>query len=114
MPKKLTQEEFIERCKNIHPEYSIMKMQEQYQSNICNESDKLYLNPGDVVQLKQNIPYKPKMVVIKKVITIFKYDPKRHEDNKSTLRGIKCMWFTTEGLYQEGIFSTKDLELVKK
>lgn len=55
------------------------------------------------------------MVVIKKVTTIFKHDPtKRSEDNKSTLRGIKCFWFTTTNEYQEGVFSTKDLELVKK
>lgn len=78
------------------------------------ENTNIFFNPGDIVQLKQDIPYKPKMIVIKKVTTIFKHDPKRNEDNKSTLRGIKCMWFTTEGLYQEGIFSTKDLELIKK
>lgn len=72
----------------------------------------IFFNPGDVVQLKQDIPNKPKMVVIKKVTTIFKHDQRRQEDNKSTLRGIKCMWFTTDGTYQESIFSTKDLELV--
>lgn len=53
------------------------------------------------------------MVVIKKVTSIFKHDPKRIEDRKSTLRGIKCMWFTSDGFYQENTFNTKDLELVK-
>lgn len=76
------------------------------------EETNVYFNPGDVVQLKQNLPYKPKMVVIKKVTSIFKHDPKKLEDKKSALKGIKCMWFTTDGLYQEAIFSTKDLQLV--
>ena len=53
------------------------------------------------------------MVVIKKVTSIFKHDPKRIEDRKSILKGIKCMWFTTDGTYQENIFNTKDLELIK-
>lgn len=53
------------------------------------------------------------MIVEKKVTNIFKHDPKRQGDTKSTLRGIKCFWFTTEYEYQEGIFSTKDLELVR-
>lgn len=77
------------------------------------EETNIFFNPGDVVQLKQNIPNKPKMVVIKKVTSIFKHDPKRIEDRKSTLRGIKCMWFTSDGFYQENTFNTKDLELVK-
>lgn len=77
------------------------------------EETNIFFNPGDVVQLKQNIPNKPKMVVIKKVTSIFKHDPKRIEDRKSTLRGIKCMWFTSNGFYQENTFNTKDLELVK-
>lgn len=78
------------------------------------ESTNIFFNPGDIVQLKQNIPNKPKMIVIKKVTNIFKYDQKKNEDNKSTLRGIKCMWFTTDMGYQENIFNTKDLELVKE
>lgn len=77
------------------------------------EETNIFFNPGDVVQLKQNIPNKPKMVVIKKVTSIFKHDPKRIEDRKSILRGIKCMWFTSDGFYQENTFNTKDLELVK-
>ena len=76
------------------------------------EETNVYFNPGDVVQLKQNLPYKPKMVVVKKVTSIFKHDLKKLEDKKSALQGIKCMWFTTDGLYQEAIFSTKDLQLV--
>lgn len=53
------------------------------------------------------------MMVVKKVTSIFKHDPIRNEDKKSTLKGIKCMWFGTDGTPYEYIFSTKDLELVK-
>lgn len=77
------------------------------------DDDKIYFNAGDIVQLKQNIPNKPKMVVIKKVTSIFKHDSKKLEDKKSPLRGIKCMWFTIDGLYQENTFNTKDLELIE-
>lgn len=77
------------------------------------ESTNIFFNPGDVVQLKQNIPNKPQMVVIKKVTSIFKHDPSRVEDRKSALRGIKCFWYTKNMEYQEYIFNTKDLELVK-
>lgn len=77
------------------------------------EDTNIFFNPGDIVQLKQNIPNKPKMVVIKKVTSIFKHDPKKLEDKKGPLRGIKCMWFTTDGLYQENTFNTKDLELIE-
>lgn len=77
------------------------------------EETNIFFNPGDIVQLKQNIPNKPKMIVIKKITSIFKHDSKRIEDRKSTLRGIKCMWFTNDGFYQESIFNTKDLELIK-
>lgn len=77
------------------------------------EETNIFFNPGDVVQLKQNISNKPRMLVIKKVTSIFKHDPKKLEDKKGPLRGIKCMWFTTDGLYQENIFNTKDLELIE-
>lgn len=78
------------------------------------EETNIFFNPGDVVELKQDIPNKPKMVVIKKVTSIFKHDTKRLEDRKSTLRGIKCMWFTKDGLYQENTFNTKDLSLISR
>ena len=82
------------------------------QNNVFDE-DKVYFNAGDVVQLKQDIPNKPKMIVIKKITSIFKHDLVKNENKKSLLRGIKCMWFTADGMYQEGIFNTKDLELLK-
>ena len=76
------------------------------------EENNIFFNAGDVVQLKQNIPNKPKMVVVKKVTSIFKHDIKKPEDKRSVLKGIKCMWFTSDGTYQENIFNTKDLQLI--
>ena len=72
----------------------------------------IYFNPGDVVQLKQDIPNKPIMIVVRKETSIFKHDQKRLEDKKPILIGIKCRWFTTDGTLQEAIFSTKDLQIV--
>lgn len=74
------------------------------------ERENVFFNPGDVVQLKQDIPNKPKMIVIKKVTSMFKHDK---EDSKSMLLGIKCFWFSKDGMYQEQIFNTKDLEILK-
>lgn len=71
------------------------------------ELDKVYFMPGDIVELKQNVPNKPTMIVVKKKTLTIK--PK-DEDKTNFLQGMLCMWFTTDGLYQEKIFSTKDLK----
>ena len=62
--------------------------------------------PGDVVTLKQDIPNKPTMLVIKKETTIFKH---LNTEKEPVLRGIKCRWFTIDNKLQEAIFNTKDL-----
>lgn len=77
------------------------------------ETTNIYFNPGDVVQLKQDIPNKPTMIVVRKETSIFKHDQKRLMDKKPILIGIKCRWFTKDGALQEAIFSTKDLVLIK-
>ena len=70
--------------------------------------DKIYYTPGMMVTLKQNIPNKPVMIVVKKETSMFK-----HSTNKENpLKGIRCRWFTKDGALQEAIFSTKDLQLV--
>ena len=73
------------------------------------EEDKVYFNAGDVVQLKQDIPNKPTMIVVKKETSLFKHDSKRLEDKRPILKGIRCRWFTSTGELQESIFNTKDL-----
>lgn len=69
--------------------------------------DKIFLSPGDVVTIKQDIDYKPKMVVQKIERNIIK------NQGKELLRGVKTRWFTKDGLLQEALFSTKDLILIK-
>lgn len=72
----------------------------------------VYFVPGQIVTLKQDIPNKPLMLVVKKETSLFKHDVRKMEDKKSALVGIRCRWFTTDGTLQEAIFSTKDLILV--
>lgn len=73
----------------------------------------IYFNAGDIVRLKQNIPNKPTMIVVKKETSVFKHN-KSNIEKKPILKGIRCRWFTTTGELQESIFNTKDLELINK
>ena len=86
----------------------MMKMQQNVQE-INYDEDKVYFNAGDVVQLKQDIPNKPTMIVVKKETSLFKHDSKRLEDKRPVLKGIRCRWFTSTGELQENVFNTKDL-----
>ena len=70
------------------------------------EEEKIYFMPGDVVTLKQELPNKPVMIVVKKETSVFKNSG---IDTQPSLKGIKCRWFTEGGLMQEAIFNTKDL-----
>ena len=70
--------------------------------------DKQFLNPGELVTLKQDIPNKPTMIVVKKETSVFKHQ-KKIDDKRPILIGIKCRWLTKNGELQEAIFSTKDL-----
>lgn len=73
------------------------------------EDTNIYFNPGDIVQLKQDIPNKPIMIVVKKETSLFKHDSKRLEDKRPILKGIRCRWFTSTGELQESVWNTKDL-----
>lgn len=74
--------------------------------------ENIYLNPGDIVQIRQDIPNKPIMMVVRKETSLFKHDQKK--DKKSILLGIRCRWFTTTGEMQEAVFNTKDLVLINQ
>lgn len=70
-----------------------------------NETKQFFL-PGDVVTLRQELPNKPVMIVVRKVTKSI-----RTADVKNDyFQGILCKWFTTEGQLQESIFNTKDLQ----
>jgi uncharacterized protein YodC (DUF2158 family) len=69
------------------------------------ELDKQFFLPGDVVTIRQNIPNKPTMLVVKKVTRSIKIDNVKND----YFQGILCRWFTTDGTLQESIFNTKDL-----
>lgn len=72
------------------------------------ENDKIYFLPGDLVTLKQELPNKPIMLVVKKETLTFRPD-KSKEDKEDFFKGIRCRWFTTTQELQESIFNTKDL-----
>lgn len=69
------------------------------------EESKMYFLPGMLVTLKQDIPNKPIMIVVRKETSIFK----NRLSDENILRGIRCRWFTSDGLLQETIWNTKDL-----
>ena len=66
--------------------------------------DKTLFFPGDLVTLRQELPNKPVMVVVRKESTIF-----RDENKANSLKGIRCRWFTTDNALQEAVWNTKDL-----
>lgn len=70
------------------------------------EESKIYFAPGDLVTLRQDLPNKPVMIVVKKENQTFRLDKTSTE---SLFKGMRCRWFTSEGFMQEAIFSTKDL-----
>lgn len=69
----------------------------------------VFFNPGQLVTLRQELPNKPIMIVVKKETSLFKH---KEEDKKNILRGIRCRWFTVSGELQEAVFNTKDLLLL--
>lgn len=69
--------------------------------------DKIYFMPGDLVTLKQDVPNKPVMVVLKKESNYIK------KEDSSHFKGIRCFWFSKLQERQEEVFNTKDLVLFK-
>lgn len=69
--------------------------------------EKVYFLPGEVVTLKQDLPNKPEMIVVKRETKTFKIN--KTSEKEDYFIGIKCRWFTTAGAVQEAIFNTKDL-----
>ena len=68
------------------------------------KKEKVFFTIGDMVRLKQPIPYKPDMMVQSIDKSTF--------GDKPALLGVTCVWFTTHGELQKYRFNTKDLELI--
>ena len=66
--------------------------------------DKMMFFPGDLVTLRQDLPNKPIMIVVRKESTIF-----RDENKTNSLKGIRCRWFSINNELQEAVWNTKDL-----
>jgi hypothetical protein len=71
----------------------------------------IYFHSGELVKLKQDLPNKPVMMVVRVVKSRLK--AKEDEKKSNMFLGIKCCWFTEGGLYQEQIFNSKDLEHIE-
>jgi uncharacterized protein YodC (DUF2158 family) len=71
---------------------------------------KLYFLPGDVVTIKQEIPNKPIMYVVKKITKTIKTNTTIND----YFQGILCRWFTLNLELQESVFNTKDLLHINK
>ena len=67
--------------------------------------NKQFFLPGDVVTLRQDIPNKPTMIVVKKITKTIRTGNVKND----FFQGILCRWFTDEGMLQEAIYNTKDL-----
>ena len=78
-------------------------------NNYVSPDEKIYFQPGDICEMKQDIPNKPRMVVHRIERSIMK-----NVSGKDYLRGVRCRWFSTDQKLQEGVFSTKDLILIKE
>lgn len=72
--------------------------------------EKVYYAPGDLCIIRHELPNKPVMVVKKKVTKMIRPGPL--DVKRDFLQGIVCYWFTKDNLYQENIFSTKDLRKI--
>lgn len=70
--------------------------------------EKIYFMPGDVVTLKQDIPNKPTMLVVKKETMTIRYKDVSNV-SEDYFKGIRCRWFTSDGMLQEAVYNTKDL-----
>lgn len=70
--------------------------------------EKIYFMPGDVVTLKQDIPNKPTMIVVKKETMTIRYKDISN-NSEDYFKGIRCRWFTNDGMLQEAVYNTKDL-----
>lgn len=73
--------------------------------NEYKEYNKQYFLPGDTVTIRQDLPNKPTMLIVKKVTKTFATNTVKND----FFQGFLCRWFTTNGELQQEIWNTKDL-----
>ena len=61
-----------------------------------------YFKPGDLVTLRQDVPNKPTMVVEK-------IEKAPQVSGPTSVTGIRCFWFGTDGTMHKNKFNFKDL-----
>lgn len=72
------------------------------------DTDKQFFLPGDMVTIRQKLPNSPTMLVVKKVTRTIRTGDVKND----YFQGILCRWFTTQGLIQEAVFNTKDIQKI--
>lgn len=70
--------------------------------------ERQFFLPGMLVTIRQDLPNKPTMLVVKKVTKTLRI----HNEKNDFFQGILCRWFTSDGLLQESVFNTKDLQKI--
>lgn len=71
------------------------------------EDSRVYFNPGDKVRIKHDLEYKPRTMLVVQVKKM-----RSLSGENSSLSGIECIWFDTNGAMNKEVFNTKDLEKV--
>jgi uncharacterized protein YodC (DUF2158 family) len=66
---------------------------------------KEHFSNGDRVQVRQDIPDKPIMIIS----GIEREEPSPTGNSRGNLIGVKAFWFDSSKGYQEKVFNTKDL-----
>lgn len=74
---------------------------------MMDELNRCYYVPGDIVKCNK-LKNAPEMYVLHKKELTFK----DKENKEKILQGIVCRWFTEDGLVQEAVFNTKDIQKV--
>lgn len=75
--------------------------------------ENIYFMPGDTVTLKQELPNKPIMIVVKKETMNIRTIGMTSASSKDYFKGIRCRWFTVNQELCEAVFNTKDLKKVE-
>ena len=71
--------------------------------------NKVYFNPGDIVELKKKVSNAPENMIVSSVDKT----SLKMQGSVSRLLGVTCVWFTDNGFIQSHRFDTKDLKHIE-